>query len=89
MAHVIDHGSYGGYQQHQRLRRAGHVDVDPCDLCRAAANAYREQWRLKSREVYQRHIEVQYCRDRALRRLAKLHPEEFDALYDEELSKSD
>lgn len=85
--HDIDHGHYRGYQRHMQLRRAGHSQVDPCDQCRAANTAYIAQWRIERRDAHNRHMETQCRRDKALRRLAKLHRAEFEALYTEELSK--
>lgn len=75
----IQHGTYGGYIQHGKQR------VKPCGACRAAASAYQRQWRSSKPELQRRHNEVKLARDRALRRLADLHPAELKTLYYDEL----
>ena len=81
MSRPIEHGTYGGYQQ-CRKRLEG-----SCPECRAANNAYLQQWRSANADRQHRLACDQRARDRALRRLARMFDAEFGVLYEEELAK--
>lgn len=68
----MNHGTYGGYQAHRRLGE------DACAACLDANNAYK---------AVQRSGGAENARERALRRLARLHPSEFRRLYYAELQR--
>lgn len=74
-------GTYGGYQRCKR-RPAG-----ACAPCRRANADYIRRWRQDRSVSYACEKSKQLCRDRALRRLAALHPADLRALYEEELAK--
>lgn len=86
--HHIDHGSCRGYQQHIRLHRAGHTDVEPCEVCRAANAAYMRGWRVHSRDKQRQLEDRQSCRKRALTRLGQLYRAELEVLYAQELESA-
>jgi hypothetical protein len=69
----VKHGTYGGYQAHRRL------DETACGPCLRANSNYK---------IKQRSTGVENARERALRRLARLHPSEFRRLYYAELRRS-
>lgn len=76
----IEHGTYRGYQQ---CRKGG----DPCGRCREALNTYHRAWRASNPNKCARHAQTQSARDRALRRLAIMHPADMRYLYRQELHK--
>lgn len=82
-----EHGTYGGYQLHGRRRRAGLEEGEPCAACRKAHADYVASWRARNPGKHQRQQTVQYCREKALRRLAEMHPRAFARLYREERAK--
>jgi hypothetical protein len=71
-------GTYGAYQAH---RRRGET---PCAPCRRANADYMAEIRRRYPRHRQRDYERTVIRNRALARLAELHPEEFEALLTEE-----
>ena len=77
------HGTYAGYNEHHR------EGTSPCAECRAAANAYHKKWRKKGSAGAQRERDMQNAASRARWRLAKLHPDEYQALLAEEVLASD
>ena len=79
---MADCGTYAGYQVHRMAKQ------DACGPCKAAANAYQAAYRKRNPQSVVRRLAAQEARRRALRRLAKRHPGEFRALYDEEKSRS-
>lgn len=85
---VIRHGTRAGYQMHAKLVREGHAGVEPCELCLAAAAAYRRSWRVHSHDKQRRIEDRQLCRKRALIRLGRLHAEELSLLYAAELESA-
>lgn len=74
-------GTYAGYVRHVKVTK----DV-PCDECRAAATLYHRIYRQRP-GVRARELDRERDRQRALSRLARMHPTEFRALYDEERGK--
>lgn len=76
----IEHGTYGGYHEcRQRVEGS-------CADCREANRTYLRAWRKRNREAQALIAAKQGARDKALRRLADLHPVAFGALYAEELA---
>lgn len=75
-------GTPAGYQAHRKERRE-----DACDDCKRAQAEYTAALRRANPELYAQSQSIQRARDRALRRLARQHPAEFDELYREELLK--
>lgn len=73
----INHGTYGGAQAHQRRGEAA------CDECKAARAAYMRALR-ENPEQKASDLARAYAADRARRRLAALHPEEYRRFYAEE-----
>lgn len=78
----ITHGTYAGYQKHAKRH------TEPCDACRKAAAEYRTHYRITRPEVEDFHQDKAKCRDRALRRLAAIHPQDMAALYTDELTRA-
>jgi len=74
-----EHGSYAGYQWH---RKNGEP---PCDECVLANSSYQTAWRRNNPDKHAAQQRTQYARIRALRKLAKLHPEDMRQLYQQEL----
>lgn len=66
-------GTRAAYQRHYRNGEK------PCRPCRDAYNSYQSE--------YARDRGNQRAYQRALKRLARMHPNVFDALYAEELAK--
>jgi hypothetical protein len=77
----ITHGTHNGYQQHCRR------DETPCEDCRQAEIAYRDNLRTSDPETHRWHRARQSARMKALRRLAGQFPREFDALFERELGR--
>lgn len=77
---AIEHGTPAGYQAH---RKAGE---DACSACRTAAAEYAREYRKKP-EQRRRASTYNSARSRALTRLAKLHPAQFEILLNEELDR--
>ena len=75
----IQHGTYSGYQK--ELKRG----LKTCLECRAARAAYIRNYRRTWVVKQLKHQAKQHARDKALRRLAELHPQDMQRLYDEEL----
>lgn len=73
----IRHGTTPGYERHQRR------DELPCDACRLAKKRFDARWRAGD-AVAQRNRLHARARNRALGRLAKLYPREFQKIYLEE-----
>ena len=71
-----EHGTYGAYQKH--LKRG----ETPCDDCRAAQRDYMAAYR--KRQPRSGHYATAANRARA--RLARAHPDEYRALYLEEMT---
>lgn len=76
----IPHGSYGGWQQHQKYG----VPTTPECGCEAARNTYMRDYREAHPEVRQKDKQHARQRARALSRLAKKHPAEYERLLMEE-----
>lgn len=74
----IQHGEYKGFLAHRRRKEP------PCDECRQARNAYIRGLRRSVPRVMARQQRTAKVRFRALVRLAKLHPAEYNALFAEE-----
>lgn len=75
-----DCGTQSGYQAH------GRRGEPRCEPCKKAHREYVAAWRRAYPRTQQHESEKQLARNRALRRLARLHPGEFRTLYDEELA---
>ena len=73
-------GTYGGYQAH------GQRGEERCDACKEASRRYQSQRRKTYPRAQAAEKAKEYARDRALRKLARLHPAEFRVLYDAELA---
>lgn len=71
-------GTYAAYQQH---RANGEI---PCAACRRANAVYKRRYRRRP-EVRDVEARENAARSRALWRLARLHPAQFQILYREEL----
>lgn len=74
-------GTYAGVSAHHSR------DEQLCGPCREAGAAYMAQWRRDHPRSHGFEMDKQAARNRALRRLARLHPAELRVLYDEELTK--
>jgi hypothetical protein len=81
----LEHGSYGGWQQHQKQG----VPTTPECGCDAARNAYMAGYRARHPEVRERARAHDRHRSRALSRLALLHPTEYKALLAEEQQRDE
>lgn len=80
----VQHGtSYGAAQQCYRLNPLGGC----CGPCRKVWSAYIAERRAKNPEVAEREKQMDYARSRALWRLARLHPGDYQQLVDEEAAK--
>ena len=75
------HGTYARYQKH------GREGSKPCAECRQAARRYAAEYRAKRPEKYREEKRRAYARERALSRLANMHPNEYRWIYAEELGK--
>lgn len=73
-------GTYAGYQIH------GRRGEPRCEACKKANREYMAANRRAYPRRQQHEAAKQQARDRALRRLARLHPAQLRALYDEELA---
>lgn len=73
-------GTYAGAQTHRR--RGEPV----CDACRAANAAYMRRWRERRPDLHAENMATHEARNRALRRLAQLYPQDLRRLYLEEMS---
>jgi uncharacterized membrane protein YccC len=78
-----EHGTYAAYQRHRN------TGSEPCTECRKAATRYMANYRASKPERRVAEIERATARNRALSRLAKLHPAQFRALYREELERQE
>jgi type VI protein secretion system component VasF len=74
-------GTYAGYNRHIKVTRD-----EPCDDCKAANALYVRLYRQRP-GVRQRVAKHQRAADRAKARLARMHPNEYRALYREELDR--
>lgn len=79
---LIEHGTYAGYHQERKL------DLPTCDDCRRARNAYMVEYRKRRADYVERAKRQRTAREKAQRRLARLHHAEFQALLTEELASS-
>lgn len=73
-------GTYAGWNRHRKDR------TRTCDACREAARVYTANYRAARPDVRERERRENNARTRALWRLAHLHPAQFAALLDDELS---
>ncbi len=73
-------GTYAGAQVH---RRQGEPN---CDDCRRAHAAYIAKWRKQRPDLHAENVATQNARERALRRLAQMHPRDLRRLYLEEMA---
>ncbi len=73
-------GTYAGAQVHRRQ------DEKLCDPCRQAHAAHIAAWRKKRPDLHAENVATQDARNRALRRLARLHPRDMRRLYLEEMT---
>jgi hypothetical protein len=78
-----EHGSTAGYHQH---RTAGE---DACQQCLDAWAAYIREYRTKSPRTKAQAARRQLARSRADQKLKNAHPDEYDALYVDELRNID
>jgi hypothetical protein len=76
-------GTTAGYQVH---RKNGE---DACEPCRVAKTGYQRDRRASLREVREREKKRAAARRMAYARLVHLHREDFDRLFDEELTRND
>lgn len=81
----IPHGSYGGWQQHQKYG----IPTTPECGCEDARNGYMQQYRADNPEVIRKAMAHARHRTRALSRLAKKHKAEYDRLLAEERAKDE
>lgn len=72
------HGTYAGSQRHRLDGEA------PCEPCRQAGAEYMREWRKEAKHDKARHN----ARARALWRLAKEYPGEYERLYIDEVRKA-
>jgi hypothetical protein len=79
----IAHGTYKGYQLHKKR------GIEPCDTCRTANAAHMANYRTARPDIADLHQDRAKARDRALRRLAAIHPDDMQALYQDELQRAD
>jgi hypothetical protein len=76
-----EHGTYATWNWHLNH------GVPVCEPCRAAARAYKTKWRSKNLDGRRRERLSSAANSRALWRLARIYPEEFQLLVDEELAQ--
>jgi hypothetical protein len=76
----IEHGTPKGYQQ----CRLGPETA--CEACREAHRVYIARWRQQNPERMVKHYQRTAARGRALERLAKRFPREFESLYAAEIA---
>lgn len=76
---MTDCGTYAGYQAHRK------ANEEACTPCLVANREYLRDYRKRNPGYLAADAARRGARDRALRRLARLHPGEFRALYDVEL----
>lgn len=72
---LIDHGTYGGYQQQNRR------GIPPCDDCRAAVATYQRRYR--SANGYRDVRRDQHARRYVLAQIRDLAPDLYTRLYRE------
>lgn len=75
-------GTYRGWAAHRR------ADEYPCHPCKQANAAYMQGWRKRRPEMHAEHVATQDARNRALRRLARLHPQDMRRLYAAEMASA-
>lgn len=75
----IKHGTYAGYQRHKK------TGVPICVECREANRLYHAAYRSQTADYRAREKLMNRARNRAVGRLAALHPGQFDALIAQEL----
>jgi hypothetical protein len=78
-----EHGTYAAYQTHLRFK------TEPCHACRKARNRYMAEYRARRPETLAIDVATAAARLRALKRLAKLHPTQYRALYRQELEREE
>jgi hypothetical protein len=77
----IEHGTYGGYQQCRRRSEGS------CAECKAANRTYIAEYRRRRPHVTTPGYANERARDRALRKLARRFPAEFESLYAAEMAR--
>lgn len=77
-----DCGTYAGYQAHGRRKEQS------CAVCQAAAAEYMREYRATKPDAYKRERFRAAARERALWKLAKLHPVQFRQLYIAEMANA-
>lgn len=82
---AVQHGTPQGYKKH--LKKDSGWGSTPCDDCRAAHNREVAEYRERTGRDRSQDNDRRTARNRALGRLAKLRPREYDALLAEELKK--
>ena len=70
-------GSHSGWARHQR------ANEKPCDACAAAKAAYDKRRLATNSDKKRKALQYARAQGRAERRLARLYPEEYRALYEE------
>ena len=75
-------GTNGGYQRH---RKSGET---PCAACREAKREYQRTYRASSESTRDREYRYSLARHRAIERLIRLHPAQFDALLADERART-
>lgn len=75
-------GTYAGVSAHKRDR------TRMCPACRAANTAYMREYRKRKPDGYQREKAKNHARERALWKLADLHPAQFRVLVEAELKEA-
>jgi hypothetical protein len=55
-----------------------------CDICRTAATDYQREFRQTHPETYENELAAARATSRALYRLAQQHPDQYEAIYNEE-----
>lgn len=79
---MSDCGTYAGYQAHGRRGEYA------CEPCKKALAEYTAKWRKANPEAARRGQSRQYARERALRELARRHPDELAELLRDELGET-
>lgn len=73
-------GTYAGVGVHRR------ADEELCADCKRANAAYMARWRKRRPDLHAENVATQDARNRALRRLARMHPRDMRRLYAEEMA---
>ncbi len=75
---AMPHGTWDGYINHGCR----------CEECRAASAEYKREWRRKHPGLQARRKQHELARDRALRRLGRMFPEQLAILIADELQSA-